>query len=127
MPDPLLRQIETHEQRRIALAEEVDRRSRAEADAEKVRALTAAHVARVMRAMRSDMAELDRDRLKDFLRAMLTGAELDPAAGTLRLIYRLSAGDRVASPRIGQSIPGSLAWASVAIADRSPPLRPPSA
>lgn len=119
MPDPLLRQIETHEQRRIALAEEVDRRSRAEADAEKVRALTAAHVARVMRAMRSDMAELDRDRLKDFLRAILTGAELDPAAGTLRLIYRLSAGDRVASPRIGQSVPGSLAWTSIEITRRA--------
>lgn len=109
-PEPLLRQIETHELRRVALEEEVARRAQIEAEASKVRALTEAQVARVMRDLAEDMESLDRDRLKDFVAGLLEKVELDAAAATFQLTYRLSAGDRVASPRLGQSNPGSFAW-----------------
>ena len=98
MPDPLLRQIEKHETRRMALDEEIARRAEIEADAEKVRTLTEAQVGRVMRGLAEDMESLDRDRLKDFVRGLLDKIELDAAAATFQLSYRLNAGDRVASP-----------------------------
>ena len=98
MPDPLLRQIEKHEMRRMALDEEIARRAEIESDAEKVRTLTEAQVARVMRGLAEDMESLDRDRLKDFVRGLLDKIELDAAAATFQLSYRLNAGDRVASP-----------------------------
>lgn len=109
-PDPLLRQIETHEVRRVALEEEVTRRSQIEAEADKVRGLTEAQVARILRALAEDVESLDRDRLKDFVRGLLEKVEIDLAASTFQISYRLSAGDRVASPRLGQSIPGVLMW-----------------
>ena len=109
-PDPLLRQIEVHELRRVALEEEIGRRAQIEAEASKVRALTEAQVARVMRGLAEDMESLDRDRLKDFVSGMLEKVELDAAAATFQLTYRLNAGDRVASPRLGQSNPGSFTW-----------------
>ncbi len=98
-PDPLLRQIELHEQRRVALEEKVSRQAQIEADADKVRSLTEAQVSRIMRGLAEDMESLDRERLKDFARGLLEKVELDVAAATFQLTYRLSAGDRLASPR----------------------------
>jgi site-specific DNA recombinase len=114
-PEPLLRQIETHEQRRVALSEEVERRAEIEADAAKVRALTEAQVSRLLRSLAEDMTALDRDQLKDFVRGMLDKVELDAAAATYQLYYRLAAGFRVASPRLGESKAGSFAWLRTAL------------
>ncbi|WP_300453175.1 D-aminoacyl-tRNA deacylase [Accumulibacter sp.] len=91
--------IETHEVRRVALEEEVTRRSQIEAEAEKVRGLTEAQVTRILRALAEDVETIDRDRLKDFVRGLLEKVEIDLDASTFRISYRLSAGDRVASPR----------------------------
>ena len=105
-PEPLLRQVETHEARRVALQEEVAQRAGAEAEAAKVRALTEAQVGRLLTALAEDMEALDREHLKEFIRGLLDKVELDTDAATFRLSYRLTAGDRLASPRVGYSIPG---------------------
>lgn len=44
------------------------------------------------------------------LRGLLEKVELNVAAATFQLTYRLSAGDRLASPRLGHSIPGAFPW-----------------
>ena len=110
-PEPLLRQVETHEARRVALQDEIDQRATAEAEAAKVRALTEAQVGKLLHALAEDMDALDREHLKEFVRGVLDKVELDANATTIQLHYRLNAGDRVASPRLGYSIPGCLAWA----------------
>jgi DNA invertase Pin-like site-specific DNA recombinase len=96
-PDPLLRQMENLELRRLALSEEVEKREEVERLAGKVRHLTEAQVAKVMHGLAEDMATLDREALKDFLRGLLEKVELDVACATYQLTYRLNAGDRVAS------------------------------
>ena len=98
-PDPLLRQIETHEKRRMQLVENIDTLAEIERDADKVRNITEDQVARVMRGLAEDMQCLDRDALKDFVRGLLKKIELDRAYASAQLTYRLNAGDRLASPR----------------------------
>lgn len=115
-PEPLLRQVETHEARRVALRDEIAHRAEREADAAKVRSLTEAQVSRLLRSLADDMEALDREHLKEFVRGMLDKIELDAQASTLRLYYRLSTGVRVASPRVADTIPGSLAWGRLRIA-----------
>ena len=63
-----------------------------------------------MLSLAEDMNSLDREHLKDFVRGLLEKVELDAEAATFQLTYRLNAGDRVASPRLGQSNPGNFAW-----------------
>lgn len=109
-PDPLLRQIETHEQRCATLRAEIDERAKIEEEANKVRSLTEAHVARLMKMLACEIETLDRERLKDAVRGLVETVELDVGASTFQLCYRLNAGDRVASPRLGQSIPGVMRW-----------------
>lgn len=99
MPDPLLRQIEAYEKRRIQLVENIETLAEIERDADKVRNITEDQVARVMRGLAEAMQCLDRDALKDFVRGLLKKVELDVARATYQITYRLNAGDKVASPR----------------------------
>ncbi len=78
-PAPLLRQIEAYEQRRQALEEDVAQRTAIEKEAQAVRNLTEVHVARIMKGLAEDMAALDRERLKDFMRGLIEKVELDGA------------------------------------------------
>ena len=98
-PAPLLRQIENYEQRRLALEEDVARRTEIEKDAQAVRNLTEVQVAKIMKGIAEDMASLDRERLKDFIRGLIQKVELDVANSTFQLTYHLDAGNKVASPR----------------------------
>lgn len=109
-PEPLLRQIETLDGKRTGLAREIATRDQLDNEAAKVRALTEVQVSKLLRALAEDMDALDREHLKDFVRGMLDKVELDPAAETFQLVFRLDAGNRVASPRVGHSIPPTLAW-----------------
>lgn len=99
-PEPLLRQMERHEERRTALLPEIADREEAARDVGKVQAMTNPQVAKLMRALREEMETLDRDRLRDFLVGLVETIVLDAVAETLVITYRLSAATRVrvASP-----------------------------
>ncbi|MDR3410629.1 MAG: hypothetical protein P4L87_06750 [Formivibrio sp.] len=57
-PAPLLRQIETYEQRRQALVEDVAQRAELEKEAQAIRNLTEKQVTRIMKGLAEDMASL---------------------------------------------------------------------
>jgi hypothetical protein len=99
-PAPLLRRIEELEYERRKAA---DRAARAEADrkqAQAAREITEKDVIRAFTKLADDLAELDRDALKDALRGWIDRVELDPATRVGRLHYRLTLGGvNVASPR----------------------------
>ena len=49
-------------------------------------------------ALAEDMASLDREHLKDFLRSMLERLTLDPVTRTGEILYRIQSGVKMASP-----------------------------
>lgn len=97
---------------RPAAALNDERRQINEAQASKIRMLSEAQVSRMMIALREDMVALDRESLKDFMVTLVEQVLLDPAAETFQITYllRSATGDKVASPRGKESIPGSLPW-----------------
>lgn len=110
-PEPLLRQMEKHEARRLEIVPEILDREEAARDAGKVTSMTNAQVARLMRTLREEMDTLDRERLREFLAGLVDQVVLDAAAATLVITYRLSAATRVrlASPGSSESNP-SFQW-----------------
>ncbi len=99
-PDPLLRQMEKHEARRLEIVPEILDREEAARDVGKVTSMTNTQVARLMRSLREEMESLDRDRLREFLAGLVEQIVLDAAAQTFVVTYRLTAATRVrlASP-----------------------------
>src|SRR4051812_12107281 len=99
-PSPLLRRLEELELERRPAAERV---LRAEAEQDRVRILetvTERDVAQLLAGLAEDIAALDRETLKDVLRAWIGKIELDPTTRAGRLIYRLTLNPvSVASPR----------------------------
>lgn len=100
-PAALLRKIEELETEREGLAR---RRAALQDDLERVRMakrVTPADVRRLLANLAADMANLDRENLKDFLRGLIARIELNPADANCRIHYaiRASTGDFVASPR----------------------------
>jgi DNA invertase Pin-like site-specific DNA recombinase len=110
-PRPLLARLDELEIERQDAAERV---MRAEDAGERVKVLEAvdeAAVAALLQRMASDMGELDRDALKDVLRAWIGRIELDPATRSGRITYRLTLSRvKVASPQ-GQDANPDKFWA----------------
>jgi hypothetical protein len=89
---------ELEEERRTA-AERVLRGEDVQDRVRVLQAVTEADVALVLATVAEGMATLDRDALKDVLRAWIGRIELDPATRTGRVVYRLTlTRDKVASP-----------------------------
>ena len=100
MPEPLLRRIEELEKERrigasrMAVLVEEARRAKVLA------AVKESDVRRMIDAIAEDMATLNRDHLKDFLRQIIESLTLDPATRTGEIRYRIGAsGVKLASPR----------------------------
>lgn len=105
-PSPLLRRLDELEHERRAAVERAMRGEEALADARARGSITAEDLRRLLGEIPAAMAGLDRDELKDFLRAWVLRIELDPATRAGRIIYRLSLSrDKVASPQRRHSNP----------------------
>ncbi len=98
-PGPLLRQIEEYETRRLTLLDEIENRAALESDADKIRSVSESQVREMLLGFAEDLQSFDRDHLKNFICSLLEKIELDAINYTFQLTYRLSAGDKVASPR----------------------------
>lgn len=55
-------------------------------------------VRRMLDALAEDMASLEREHLKDFLRSMIERLTLDPITRTGEILYRIQSGVKLASP-----------------------------
>jgi DNA invertase Pin-like site-specific DNA recombinase len=119
-PAALLRKIEELETEREGLAR---RRAALQDDLERVRMakrVTPADVRRLLANLAADMATLDRENLKDFLRGLIARVELNPADASCRIHYaiRASTGDLVASPRGTVEMPRVTLVSNVALLRR---------
>lgn len=98
-PRPILARLDELEEERRGAAERVMRGEDAQERVKTLQRLTEADVAALLGRMASDIQALDRDALKDVLRAWIDRIELDPATRSGRIVYRLSLSrDKVASP-----------------------------
>jgi site-specific DNA recombinase len=100
-PAPLLRRIEDLEKSR---EETYQRCTRLEEETQRAKALASvkeSDVRRMLTALSEDMAMLDRDHLKDFIKSMVEAVSLDPSTRAGEIRYRISPGSGVmlASPR----------------------------
>jgi len=107
-PEPLLRQMEEHEVRRVALEEEIAQREQDELDARKVNNLTQLQVSRVAAELIAGGETLDRQKLRVWLASLVQNVHLDPSTGEASITYNVTAvtGLRVASPRGSESKTG---------------------
>lgn len=109
-PRPLLERLDQLEAERQRAAERVLRAEDAQDRVKVLAAVTEEEVAATMAEVAATLAELDRDALKDVLRAWIDRIVLDPATRTGRVDYRLSISrDKVASPRRHGANPPILA------------------
>lgn len=117
LAEPALRKVAELEKDRKAIAREVDQARRDASTAAAARAVREDQVSRMLDAMASDMARLDRDKLKDFLFTICERITLNPATLTARIHYKipLARRDRLASPREGQAIPHGKAITCVRV------------
>lgn len=99
-----------------------DARGRAErlkasaTSAQRLREIGPEDVRVLLNAMAEDLPTLDRGDLKDFLAEMLERVELDAAAATCTIHYRIAAsGVKLASPRVGGDNPTLRASRAVAL------------
>lgn len=110
---PLLRRLEELEKgretldQRLAHLEEETRRAKALA------AVKENDVRRMLDALAEDMAQLDREHLKDFIGGMIESVCLDPTTRAGEIRYRISqrSGVKLASPRV--TAPNPTLWAAV--------------
>ncbi len=100
-PGPVLRKVNELEADRKRLVAEMAQ-ARQDADtAAAARAVNEDQVGRMLDAMATDMASLDREKLKDFLFSICEGITLNPKALTAGIHYKipLVRRDKMASPR----------------------------
>lgn len=84
--------------------------------AQRLREIGPADVRVLLNAMAEDLPALDRGHLKDFLGQVLELVELDAAAATCTIHYRIAAsGVKLASPRVGDDNPTLRATRAVAL------------
>lgn len=104
---PVLRKVNELEVDRKRIAREMEQARRDAATAAAARAVTEDQVGRMLDAMASDMEQLDRDKLKDFLYTICERVTLNPDTLTARIEYRipLVRRDRLASPRESEVVP----------------------
>lgn len=117
LAEPALRKVAELERDRKAIAREM---AQARADAETAaaaRTVREDQVSRMLDAMATDMARLDRDKLKDFLFTICERVTLNPQTLTAGIHYKipLARRDRLASPRLGDAIPHGKAISYVRI------------
>ena len=99
-PAPILRRIEAREAERAELSIRLERLEEVTRQAKALAAVKEADAQRLLAALAEDMALLDRDHLKDFLRGLVEALILDPETRTGSIRYRIAAsGVKVASPR----------------------------
>ena len=94
---PVLRRTEELEGERAGFE---DRLNRLDEDARQAKALAAvkeSDVRRMLDALAEDMASLDREHLKDFLRSMIERLTLE-VTRTGETLYRIQSGIKLASP-----------------------------
>lgn len=106
-PAPLLRRIEELEKSR---GDTYQRLIRLEEETQRAKALASvkeSDVRRMLTTLAEDMATLNRDHLKDFIKSMVEAVSLDPATRSGEIRYRISPGSGVmlASPRQTQQFP----------------------
>lgn len=106
---PLLAQIEKWEGEREKLqASLIDHETRLK-QARQVAAITAADIERILSELASNLDRLDPAELRDYLRNIISVITLEPTTRmTARITYRIpaSSGDKLASPRRAELIPG---------------------
>lgn len=106
-PAPALRKIDELETARRKTAGELDLARKEAAAAAAYSRITEADVRAMLAAMVTDIQQLDRDSLKDWLARLLDRIELDPVKFTVQIHYRITPaqGDKLASPRDYEHIP----------------------
>lgn len=106
---PVLRKINEVERERAAIAVRVDELEAADKRAAALALVTEDHVGQLLHAMADEISAYDRERMKDWLLAQLEAVELEPAGLNLEICYRLALtagrGNKVASPRLSDTIP----------------------
>lgn len=110
-PAPVLRKVNEVERERSGVAAQIRELEAADQRAAALAQVTEENIAQLLKAMADEIEAYDREQLKDFLLAMLTDIELDPASLAIDIGYRIqvpAAGGRwnkVASPRASDTIP----------------------
>lgn len=108
-PRPIMARLDELELERRSAAERVLRADDAQDRVKTLQAITEADVAALLATMAASIQDLDRDALKDVLRAWIGRIELDPATRAGQLVYRLTLSrDKVASPPRHGAIPAAI-------------------
>lgn len=119
-PAPVLRKIDELEHEREALARHLATLEGYQRAAEQLATITEADVLRTLDGLAEQMVHLPPAELRALLAGVIERIELDPAALTTAIHYRIAVGrrDRVASPREREPIPAIRGLAVTAIAHR---------
>jgi len=98
-PRVFFEKMRESERERESLLAELEEAEAEERTAEALRTISAPDVRRILDGLAEHLESLDREAMKDFLAGLIERIELDEAAAQCRIHYRISTGDKLASPR----------------------------